>query len=92
MEKPTIITGDKLSNFETLLKIGKTFDVTNIRPISESYNHLSKYIKTLEEDGPTALGIFSRQKLTTKIFPPKFFPNYYIHFSFLAFSFSRQKT
>jgi len=53
---PQVITGDKLNDYETLMKIGKELDVKNLKPIYQSMDALSKKVFALAEEGSTALG------------------------------------
>lgn len=50
----TVISGDKLENFDQLLAFGEANKIT--RSIKDSRNKLVDVLFKLEEDGPTALG------------------------------------
>eukprot|EP00753_Platysulcus_tardus_P015458 PLAT5019.2.p1 GENE.PLAT5019.2~~PLAT5019.2.p1 ORF type:complete len:827 (+),score=465.90 PLAT5019.2:277-2757(+) len=52
--EPRIIAGDRLTDHEALLVIGKETEMDS--PISDSYDALTKKLFELEEGGPTALG------------------------------------
>jgi len=51
---PVTVTGDKLKDYEALLKAGK--DTSIDTPISKSEGNLRKCLFKIEESGPTALG------------------------------------
>lgn len=51
-----IVAGDKLSNYDELLRIGESFSTRKIIPVRESKSELSAKIFALSEEGSTALG------------------------------------
>jgi Mg-chelatase subunit ChlD len=53
---PQVITGDKLASFDTLIDIGKHYNLEAIQPIQTSHPLLLKKVQSIEEGGPTSLG------------------------------------
>ncbi len=49
------ITGDKLSDYEELMNIGKQIEAKSFKPIQDSAQELSKRVAELQETGGNAL-------------------------------------
>ncbi|ELR11576.1 Ras subfamily protein [Acanthamoeba castellanii str. Neff] len=51
-----VVTGDRLGEFDDLLKVGHDLDTKALRPIAESLDDVSQKVAQLQENGATALG------------------------------------